>query len=63
MPLIVFLRCLAQLTMRNEVVFMGRLYTISAASGITSTVLLVSGASVAWVPVAGLAVVSVDLNI
>lgn len=45
----------------NDDLFMGRLYAISAGSGIVSTGLLVSGASVAWVPVAGWVILGVSI--
>lgn len=51
----------AQTNYANDDVFMGRLYTVSAASGITSTALLVSGASAAWVPIAGWVILGISI--
>lgn len=51
----------AQTNYNNDDIFMGRLYAISAGSGIVSTGLLVSGASAAWVPVAGWVILGVSI--
>lgn len=51
----------AQENYANDDIFMGRLYAISAGSGVISTTLLVSGVSVSWVPVAGWVILGVSI--
>lgn len=51
----------AQENFANGDIFMGRLYAISAGSGVISTVLLAFGVSGSWIPVAGWVILGVSI--